>query len=189
MIRQVIIAGLLGALVLVVWTFALNVMLGFRSDIDMKRIPDEQQVYQVLREQLPEPGRYICNPTTTNEGRVAGDEPVFSVLFSGLGHESAGRLMLLDLAIFVLAPIIVAWLASMTSDRVKASYARKVLFYAGVGLLIAVFSDLADHGIGGYPLGDTIALAVNDLVAWVFVGLGVAWLITPSLPLRDSPSQ
>jgi hypothetical protein len=180
--KNVIRAGLLGGVVLIVWTFVVNGLLGFQARIDMKSIEAERTVYEVLKEHIVDPGRYLFNPALTTEERFPDGEPVFSVLYGGVGHESAGRFMLVGLVVFFLAPIIGAWLLSQTSGRVLASYPRKVLFFVGIGLLVAVFTDLPNFGIGRYPVTDAVLLAINHLIAWTLVGVVVAWRMRPELP-------
>ncbi|HUV36649.1 MAG TPA: hypothetical protein VMX58_06905 [Patescibacteria group bacterium] len=179
MLKKVIVAGLLGGAVLIVWTFLVNGILGFQARIDMKQLPAERHIYETLKDSNLEPGRYTCNPAPSAEGRFPDSEPVFSILYGGMGHEAAGGLMLSGLVIFVLAPMIGAWLLSMASTRILSSYWRKVLFFTAIGLLCAVFGDLAKFGIGGYPLGDAVTLAFHSIVVWTVVGLVVAWRIRP----------
>jgi hypothetical protein len=177
--RKVIIAGLMGGVVLFAWTFVLNGVFGFKRSVDMKPIPDERQVYEVLKANFVKPGRYIANPELSPSGAFPGGEPVFSIHYSGLGHDSAGRLMPLQLVVFCLAPLIGAWMLSLTSRWVLASYRRKVLFFAAIGLLLAVYGDLMSFGIDGYPLADALLLAAYDIISWTLVGLVVAWRLQP----------
>ncbi len=179
MTKRVIVAGLLGTVVLLVWTFVANGVFGFRPGIDMKKIPAERQVYEILSRHISDPGRYMCNPQLTPEMRFPAEEPVFSVLYGGVGHGSAGSLMLVGLVVFLVAPMIGAWMLSQTSDRVLASYPRKVLFFVAIGLLFAVFGELTRFGIGGYPLRDALLLAAHDVFAWTLIGLVVAWRVRP----------
>jgi hypothetical protein len=172
-------AGLLGAVVLIAWTFVVNGVLGFQSRLDMKQIPAERQVYEVLQQHIVEPGRYIFNPPSTTAGQPPGEGPVFSALFSGVGHEAAGGLMVVGLVGFLLAPLLGAWLLAQASDQILASHLRKVLFFVALGLLLALVADIPKYGIGNYPLPDALAYAGNRLVAWTLVGLVVAWRITP----------
>lgn len=177
--KKVISAGLLGGVVLMVWTFLVNGVFGFQSRIDMKQIPAERQVYETLKEHVVDPGRYVCNPELTSEGRFPDEEPVFSVLYGGVGHEAAGGLMLVGLVVFFLAPLIGAWMLSQTSGRVMSSYSRKVLFFVAIGALFAIFGDLTNFGIGDYPVKDAVVLAASHIVVWTLVGLVVAWRIKP----------
>ena len=177
--KKVITAGLMGGVVLIVWMFVVNGLFGFKAGIDMKQMAAERQVYAMLKEQIVEPGRYVCNPELTAERRFPEGEPVFSVLHGGVGHEAAGVSALIGLAVFLLAPIIGAWLLSHASERVLSSYARKVLFFTAIGLLLAIFTDLQRFGIGGYPLSDAVLLGASNIVMWTLVGLVVAWRMKP----------
>ena len=97
-----------------------------------------------------------------------------------MGHGAAGRMMLVGLVVFVLSPIIGTWLLSQSSERVLSSYCRKVMFFVAIGLLFAIYSHLERSGIGGYPFRDAVALAANDIVVWMLVGLVVAWRLKPN---------
>lgn len=179
MLRKAIVAGLLGGVVLLAWTFVLNGVFGFRKSIDMKPIPDERQVYQVLRASIVAPGRYIANPQPSASGTFPDEEPVFGIHYSGLGHGSAGEVMLSQLPVFFLAPVIGAWMLSLASRRVLASYPRKVLFFAAIGLLQAIYGELMSFGIDGYPLLDALVLAAYGIISWTLAGLVVAWRLQP----------
>ena len=179
MVKKIIVSGLLGGIVLMIWTFVVNVIFGFNSSINMKQIPNERQVYAILKDNIVQPGKYICNPELTSERRFPDQEPVFSILYGGVGHEAAGGLMLVGLVVFFLAPLIGAWLLSQTSGRVLSSYLRKVLFFVAIGLLFAIFTDLTNFGIGNYPLQDALIQAVHHIIVWTIVGLVVAWRMKP----------
>ena len=177
--RRVLTAGLMGGMVLFVWMFVVNGLLGFRAAINMKQLPTERQVYEVLRDHVTEPGRYACNPELTADWRFPEGEPVFSVLYGGMGHEAAGSLMLFGLFLYLSAPIVATWMLSQTSNHVLSNYRRKVFFFSGIGFLIAALSNLTDFGIGGYPVTDALLLAANDFIAWTLIGLTVAWRLQP----------
>ena len=75
--------------------------------------------------------------------------------------------------------MLAAWMLSVTSVRILCSYPRRVLFFTVIGLLFAVFGDLMQFGIGGYPLKAALLLALNSIIAWTVVGLVVVWRIKP----------
>jgi hypothetical protein len=172
-------AGLLGALVLIAWTFVVNGVFGLQSRLDMKRVTAEEQVHEAIWDNLSGPGRYIINPPPAPKGVPPGEGPVFSVLFSGVGHPAAGRLMLLDFVLFLLTPLLAAWLLSQASDRVLADYPRKVLFVSALGLLLALACDIPRFGIGGYPPQDALMFAANRLITWTLVGAAISWRLRP----------
>lgn len=180
MTRKVVVSGFFGTVALMVWTMLVNGILGFRSRIDMRQVPDEVRVYELLKETVTEPGRYTCNPPLDEAGAFPGGEPVFGILYGGVGHEAAGRLALKDLVLAFLVPLGGAWLLSFSSRETRASFPRRVGFLAGMGALVALYSDLSDVGIAGYPVGDALLLAAHSVVTWAVIGVAVAWKMKPS---------
>ena len=178
MVKKVVVAGLLGGLVLIGWTFVVNGIFGFRFALDMNQVENERLVYEVLKHNITEPGRYIFNPEPTATG-FPPDEPVFSAMYGGVGHEAAGMLSLVQLAIGFIVPTIAAWMLSLTSRRVLSSYPRKVLFFAAIGLLFGLFAHLTNFGIGNYPLSSALILFFHEIALWVVMGLVVASQINP----------
>ena len=179
MVKKVVIPGILGGFALMIFTFVVNGIFRFNVSVNMKQIPTERIVYETLKENIVEPGRYICNHELTSEGRFPEGEPVFSILYGGVGHESAGSFMLIGLVVYLLTPMIGAWMLSQTPVDFLKSYRKKVMFFMAIGLLIALFTDLMRFGIGDYPLGDVLLLAINHILTWTVVGLVVGWRIKP----------
>jgi hypothetical protein len=177
--RRVIFPGLLGGLVMVVWAFVVNGVFGFKASIDLNRIPEERQVYEVLKRHVTEPGRYVCNPALTDDRVFPGGEPVFGILNGGMGHEAAGRNSLIQLPLFFILPMLAAWMLSRAGPSTLSSYGPKVLFFAVVGLTIGISSHLLDFGIGTYPPGSAVALFLHEVALWTVAGLVMAWRIRP----------
>lgn len=177
--KKVLVSGLLGFLVMVVWMVLVNGIFGFQSRLAMKKVDGEREVYRVLKEHVAEPGRYAVDPEPTAEGRFPDSEPAYSVLYGGVGHEAAGRLQLMQLPVFVVMPFLAAWLLSAASARVLSRYSRRLLFVAGIGVLLALWRRLLEFGIGSYPAADALTLAAHDLVLWMCIGTAVAWKAGP----------
>lgn len=177
--------GLLGGVTLMVWAFVANGILGFNSRIRMKRLADERAVYAALERYVTVPGGYAVNPEAAAGGVFPAGEPVFSVQYSGFGHEAAGRLVFFELAIAFLSAFLVAGLLSMASDRVRSSFARRLAFVTGIGVFAAVSGELTRYGIGGYPAGAALLLAANVVVAWTLAGLVMAWSMPPAGPAKS----
>ena len=182
MLKKVIVAGVLGWIVLALWIFATNGIFGLLAGIDLKRIPDEARVYEVLKESIVEPGGYMCNPPLTPDGQFPSGEPVFGIRYSGSGHEIAGRMMLIHHAVSLLSALIVAWMLSITSARVLSAYSRKVVFCAAIGLLFALFGDLSSYGIGARTMRSALLLGGQSLVAWILAGLVMSRIVRPDRP-------
>jgi hypothetical protein len=175
MLKRILLAGFLGWIVLVVCVFVANGIFGFYSRIALKRVPDESRVYGILKETIVEAGRYVCNPALTSSGQFPVNEPVFSILYGGVGHEAAGRMQWMHYATSLVATLMAAWMLSGTSGWILSSYPRRVLFLSVLGLLMAVFRDLPDMGIGAYPARDAVMLAGFTFVTWLFASLAIAW--------------
>jgi len=176
---RVLLSGLLGAVVLVLWTFVANAVFGFKARVEMRPVPNERAVYAALKDNVVAPGAFMVNPALTPEGRFPDGEPVFAIRTSGLGHEAAGRMFLVEPALGLLAAMLAALLLAAASPRVLASYPRKVLFVAGLGALLGLSGEVSRVGIGGYPPATGLLLAANVMVGWTLAGLAMAW------PARD----
>lgn len=181
MYKKIILAGLAGGMTLIVLAILVNGFFGFKYRMEMKHVPDEETVYQVLKQHIAEPGRYLCNPPLTATGAFPENEPVFSILYSGMGHEAAGIFsVVLDVLFALFTATLCAWLLSLASEKNLARYPRKVLFVILIGLTITVFSDSDNCGIGNYPLWDTLILAAYHLFQWILLGLVVSLFIRPA---------
>jgi hypothetical protein len=186
-LKRVIIAGLLGGVVLVVWFVIVDGVLGVKRGIEMNQLADEREVHAFLVEHVPEPGRYVVNPEISPERAYPGYEPVFAVQYSGLGHADAGWEMLVGLVVMLLTPVAGAWLLFNASSRVLSGYGSRLFFFSVIGIVFTLFGIMARFGLARYPLGDALALSVHDLVAWVVAGLVVARIVRPAV--LDSTSR
>ena len=177
--KRVLLAGLLGGLVLIVWLIVVDGLLGFSRAIDMKELPEERVVYAFLVEHVKEPGRYVLNPEVLPEQRFPGDDPIFGLHYTGLGHDDAGQEMLLGLVVMLLSPIAGAWLLANSSARTLSRYGRRVGFFAMIGVVVALLGLMARFGLARYSLGDASVWAIHDFAAWVLAGLVVSCFIRP----------
>jgi hypothetical protein len=178
--KKIVAAGLLGCLVMIAWLFVANGLLRFSASVNMKKLENEREVYEVLKANVDSPGRYVVNPEADPESGYPADEPVYGLFYSGIGHGSAGRQMLISLPVMILVPILGAWLLAQASDRVLSSYPRKVFFFFVIGLLFVLLGDFNQYGIDGYPLGDMLLVGLNHLAMWTAAGLVIAWRIRPA---------
>jgi hypothetical protein len=177
---RVLSAGLAGAAVMVVTAFVVNGVFGFTARLELRPVPNEAAVYPLLKESLVEPGGYVANPPVVPGRGFPPNEPVFRIRYAGVGHEAAGRLQLLRLAVVLVATTLAAWIASMASGRVLASYARRLGFFVLMGLWLAVFADVPQHDIGLHPWRSAVALAAYDVALWALAGAVMAWRLRPT---------
>jgi hypothetical protein len=184
--KQVFVSGLVGALVLFIWTAVVNGLLGFNASYSMKQIPKEREVYAALKATITEPGRYLCNPALTPDGKFPGNEPVFGIQYSGVGHDAAGLGEILGLVEFLILPLIGAWMLSKTSERYRSRLISRVGFFVSIGVLVAIAGDLRSFGIGGSPLNVALVFAAHTLVTWTIVGLAIASLMGPGRRVQST---
>ena len=176
MLKNVFLAGLLGALAMIVFSFLVNGVFGLHSRLNMKPLRTEREVYEVLKKEVTQPGHYICNPALTAEGRFPDSDPVFTIINSGFTHGAAGTSVLKDLGLTLLTALIAAWMLAMASPRVLASYARKTLFFVLIGLLFGLLTGIRSD----YPPADALLKAIYEFMFWTVTGLVVAWRLRPS---------
>jgi hypothetical protein len=179
MTKRIILATLLGGIVFFAWFIVFNAMLGFKRGIEMNELATERTVYAFLGEHITEPGRYVCNPEVVPGQGFPGSDPIYVVQYSGLGHDDAGQEVLIGFIIMFLAPLTGALLLANASSRVLAGYGTRLLFVAGIGVVMALFSLMMRFGLGGFPLVEALMLTVHDLLAWIVTGLVIAWLVRP----------
>ena len=177
--KKVLLGGVLGGFVLIVYLIVADGILGFKRSIEMNQLPDERLVYEFLSEHVTEPGRFICNPEVAPDQRFPGDDPIFAIHYTGLGHDDAGQEVIVGLIVMLLAPIIGAWLLWNASGRFLSRYSSRVMFFTTIGIVIALFSILARFGIASYSLVNAIAFGIHDFAGWVLAGLIVAWAVSP----------
>ena len=177
--KRIVFAGLIGGSVFLLWFIIVDAILGFKRSIEMNQLANELSVYKFLSENVTEPGRYVCNPEILPEQEFPGEDPIFVVQYSGLGHDDSGQEILVGFIIMFLAPLLGAWILTNASNRVLSTYGYRLLFFTGIGTVMSLFGIMTRFSIGGYPLGDTLALTLHDLLAWILAGIVISWFIKP----------
>lgn len=178
MVRKIIFGSLLGCLTLLIWLTAVNTLFRVSMRVNMNRLPNEREVYTVLAEEVAAPGVYVVNPELIPGDGFPPNMPVYTVSYSGFGHEAAGRQMLFELGAILLAMIIASSLLANASENVLARYGHRVMFFSALSLVIALTGKLTLYNIGGYPLGSAFLATVNTFIAWSIAGLVVARFVT-----------
>jgi hypothetical protein len=177
--KKVLVGSLLGLVVMLAWFVVVDGMLGLTRSIRMKQLPNERVVYSFLEKHVEEPGRYVCDPEVTPQQEYPGDDPIFVVNYSGLGHADAGQEMVVGLLVMLLALVAGAGLLGNSSPRVLSGYASRLIFFATIGFVVAIFGLLNRFGLGAHSLGDALILAAHDMLAWGVAGLVVCRIVRP----------
>jgi hypothetical protein len=180
--KEMLLSGLLGGIVIFAWLIISAGPLQISGN-RAHPIPNDKEIHTLLKEKITEPGIYFL-PDHPNENRNDypdyENEPIFSVIYGGRNPNTFLGQMIFELFCIFAAPVIAAWMLSVTSERILAKYSRRVLFVAVLGLFLAVFSELFSEK----PLDNILLSSMNTLITWTLVGLVIAWRIKPEKATR-----
>lgn len=176
--RNVLTAGLLGGAVMMFWLFVSNAMIPIKSNLIHKPPTNQLELHEALKASITEPGTYTCPYLSREDEHLLEDyrnQPVYSIIYSGYSHGAGldAEFFLPFVVVFAVA-FLAAWLLSLLSRRVLASYWRKVLFVAAIGLLVALSDDVVQMSFGPQPQDYLVFLAVNNVITWTLGGLMIA---------------
>ncbi len=175
--KQILLSGLLGGVVILVWLIISLGPLQLSGDFP-KPIPNDKDIHTALKEGIAKPGVYYC-PDSSKEIRDRypnfGNEPVFTIVASGRTPDAFLEQLIFEMVCIFGAAMIAAWLLSMASERVLARYSRRVFFVAVVGLFLAVCGDM----FSDKPIGLILLSSLHHLITWILAGLVIAWRIKP----------
>lgn len=177
MTRRILLAAVLGTVALFFWTAVANTVFRLGPRMEMRQVPDERSVYELVRQNVTEPGGYTLNPALTVAGEFPPGEPVFRLQYSGFGHEAAGTLMLVQVLLAFGGTLLATLLLLATSERVRSRFSRRFVFLMGIGVLVAMFSDLTRFDIGGQPASFALLAAASTVGSWVLAGGLMAWVL------------
>jgi len=180
--KHIIIAGLLGAVVMVVWlTISFAVLrIGGKA---IRPLPDQAEVHAALKQRIKEVGNYAClyvsSEQEANQFPNYRDEPLYEITYKGHTHNTVPGFKHLGVLSILLAPLVAAWLLTKASESILARYATRVLFVTALGLFVAVGGDWPRAVADEQPLGSLLLATANSLVTWLLVGMLIAWRIRP----------
>ncbi|MFB0566616.1 MAG: hypothetical protein ACETWK_13195 [Candidatus Aminicenantaceae bacterium] len=175
--KEVLLSGLLGGIVIFVWQIISTGPLPVSGDLP-KPIPNDKEIHSMLKERITEPGIYFLPDHSDKNQDLYPDyenEPLFSIIYGGRTPNTFMGQLLFELFCIFAAPIIAAWMLSVSSERILAKYSRRVLFVTVLGLFLAVFGDVFSEK----PMDKVLLSSINSLITWALAGLVIAWLIKP----------
>lgn len=187
--KEVLVAGLLGGAVMLVWLFVTNAVLPFKSNLIHQVLPLSNQlvVHEALRDNITESGTYSVPYLSLEEETQFPDyrnQPVYSITYEGYTHgggsggSTMSSLPVVIMAVFI-PPLIAAWMLSVASPAILAKYSRRFLFVAVLGVIVALYDDVLQMAFGPQSKDYLVFLALNNLIAWTLTGLVIARRIRP----------
>ncbi len=183
--RGVLVPGLLGGLVALVWMLISNTMIPMKSNLVHQIAPNQLELHAALKENITEPGTYSI-PSLPPDQQASfpdyQDQPVYSVTYSGYTHGQPGSPadIVTPIAIIFLVAFLAAWILSMTSQAKVSSYGKKVAFVTLLGIVIALHDDVLQMFFGPQPRDYLVYLAINNVLTWFWMGLVIAWKSKPN---------
>ena len=182
--KNIFISGVLGGVVMFVAMSAGRFFLQGIGYSGFRTMPDQVQIHAALKERITEPGTYVCPYMLPGESNSFFpdylNQPIFEVTYKGYTHATVPGFASAGMLAFLLAPIVAAWLLSQASERVMASYFRRAVYVAILGLFVAVSADLVRALAEDQPLLAVMATALVSMATWAAVGLVLAWKIKPA---------
>ena len=177
--KTVFTSGLLGGVVMLVWTavwFGLN---PYFHDVTAGEIPDEDVVFSTIAERLEETGIYsypydVPADSAFHAQFEAG--PILQILFQSEGGAAPSETIsyLGVVLAYLLVPIIPAWILSWLAQERRARFRQRVGVTMLFGIFVAIFRDISPTGLL-LPINFSLVMAVHSLVGWWLVGLVLAW--------------
>lgn len=183
MTKDILISGVLGGMVMFAVMAACRLLLPGVGNSGFRTMPDQAPIHAALKERIREPGRYVCPYLGPDDASAVFpdylNEPIFEVTYKGHTHATVPGFASAGMFAFLLGPMAAAWLLSQASTRVLASYFRRVVYVATLGLFLAVAADLLRALTDELPLTTVAGMAGVSVISWVLVGLVLAWRIKP----------
>ncbi len=184
MTKRIIVSGLLGTVVMVVWTiFSFAVLRSGGREI--RPVPDQAGLHAALKARITQPGTYACLYVSSEREAAQfpnyRDEPLYSITYTGTTHNTVPGFKNLGALSIVLAPMLAAWLLAKSSGHWFRRYPTRVAFVTMLGVFVAIAGDwpraVADEQLASGLLQTT----ANTIATWLLAGLAIAWRITPEM--------
>ena len=144
----------------------------------LEHTPDDAQAGAALLQHFPTTGTYLVpgafNDPATQQ-RLHEKGPIATVHIQTAGMPvTQPRVLVLGFVHYWICTLLAAFLAVRTAPVVRASYGKRVWFFALVGVLLAVFSDLAAPIWWGHPWPFHVVNAIYAVTVWLVGGLVLA---------------
>ncbi|HEX4488881.1 MAG TPA: hypothetical protein VH088_21575 [Terriglobales bacterium] len=185
--KRILLAGLLGGVALFAWGSFSHIVLRLPS-IGIEDFPQAQEegVKSVLSGALTHPGFYFFPGMGEAPGMSAQERSAANKAFEAkykrgphgiLIFEPAGadvmtpKQLIIQFVLVVVEALLAAWLLSLTT---LTSFASRVGFVVGLGVLMALATNVEYWDWYGFPGNYTAAYMLDKVIGMLIVGLVVA---------------
>ncbi len=183
--KKIALAGLLGGVVLYVWSFLAWFVLPLHAT-SMRGVNNEDTLRAMLRSSLTEKGVYaIPYPAGGGSDKAAMEAyqqkvregPNGMIVYDPNGTDPMMTAqMVIGFFIDVLAAAIAAWFLSR-STAAAGSYFARIVYCGMLGVFVSVFSHLVMWNWMGFPGLFTRDLIVDTIISWILAGVAIAAVI------------
>jgi hypothetical protein len=189
MLKNIVLAGILGGAALFVWESVAHMATGL-GEAGVRALPHEAAIQAAIKENVADPGFYLFpapedKPGMTGDQRSKAMEASFQrartepsgimVVYPQGRIYELGTLLSVQFAGDVLAILIAAFLLSKAVSL--KGYLPRALFVGLMGLLPALQVDIPQWNWYGFPTVFTAAQFVVHLVGFMLAGLVVAKIV------------
>lgn len=172
--KRTLLAGVLGALAMFVWTSLAHTVLPL-GEAGIKQIDNEQALLSTMQSTLTAPGFYLF-PKMTPGDRAQSEKllatgPSGVLIYFPQREFSFGKLLAVEFGVELLQCLIAVTLLSLAS---VGSFGGRLGFYALLGLLAALATNVSYWNWYGFPTAYTLSYMFINWTAYVIAGLVAA---------------
>ncbi len=192
MTKRVLLAGVLGGIAMYAWTAIAHMVLPL-GEAGIKEIPNEPAVLAALRASLGDasglylfPGTGLGPDATSQQKQAAMQQysqklaanPSGIVMYNPPGMQAlAPRQFIAEFVKELIEALLAAILLAQTR---LASFTWRLGFVVGLGVLVAIGTNVSYWNWYGFPLTYTAAYMTTEIVGFVCVGLVAAAIVKPA---------
>jgi len=171
--KRVFLAGVLGAVAMFIWSSIAHMALPL-GEAGVQQIDKEDALLSTLQSTLSSPGLYMFPKMGTdqsqNEKKIAAG-PSGLLIYFPTRNFVFGKSLAIEFVTQLLQALIAVYLLSLTSI---ATFGGRLGFYAIVGLLAAIATNISYWNWYGFPVTYTCAYMFTGWVGYICAGLVAA---------------
>ncbi len=182
--KKIVLAGLLGGIVLYVWSFLAWFVLPIHATT-MRGVSNEDALRAMLRDNMTQKGVYAIPYVGPGSDKAAMDAfqqkvregPNGMIVYDPNGTDPMMLAqMVIGFFIDVLSAALAAWFLSRSTAAAGGYFAR-VVYCGMLGVFVSIFSHLVMWNWMGFPADLVRDLIVDSITSWILAGIAIAAII------------
>ena len=190
------VAGVVGGLVLFLWSFLSWVVLPIHTPT-IKQLPQEDTVMSMMRANMPDKGVYYfpqISPSAAKDPAAVeawtakyARGPIGFIVYSPEGGAPMEPLTLVVSFILEIAAALFGIWFFRRSTAARSGYFSQAAFFGAIGTLICVAVYLQEWLHMKYPLAYSLAFCADAAFGWFLMGLAIVPMLNAGMK-KQSPS-